>query len=319
METSIGILHKPEELSRIYGTFRREVDPILGELGFRLVNYGYQPKSSYADIPVNPKDRYKAMTAYLGRVGQFGPCMMRCSASTQVSIDYVSEKDAITKLRLGAIVGPILAWFFRNTPYFEGRENPYPLLRQRMWDYLDFQRTNVIPGLFDPRFGWEDYAVDVLSTPMMFADLTHTPEALSVPGTDLHHPAFYENANDVYPDRELNAYEINHVISTHFNDVRLKNFIEFRHWDSLPVARAERLTEIIGSLFYDPANLERLESYFDGIREEDVFEAKANLQARGRQASPYGNSLEFWQEFLGLEGVLADEPGDPKHPDVFQK
>ena len=23
-----------------------------------------------------------------------------------------------------------------------------------------------------------------------------------------------------------------------------------------------------------------------------------------------GNSLEFWQEFLGLEGVLADEPGD---------
>lgn len=75
-------------------------DPILEELGFRLVNYGYQPKSSYADIPVNPKDRYKAMTAYLGRVGQFGPCMMRCSASTQVSIDYVSEQDAIAKLRL---------------------------------------------------------------------------------------------------------------------------------------------------------------------------------------------------------------------------
>ena len=152
--------------------------------------------------------------------------MMRCSASTQVSIDYVSERDAIAKLRLGTVIGPILAWFFRNTPYFEGQENPYPLLRQRMWDYLDFQRTNVIPGLFDPRFGWEDYAVDVLSTPLMFADLTHTPEALATPGADLHHPAFYENANDAYPDRELNAYEINHVISTHFNDVRLKNFIE---------------------------------------------------------------------------------------------
>ena len=319
LECSLGILHKPEDLCTIYGAFRREVDPVLDDLGFRLVNYGYQPKSGYADIPVNPKDRYKAMTAYLGRVGQFGPCMMRCSASTQISIDYVSEQDAISKLRLGTVVGPILAWFFRNTPYFEGQENPYPLLRQRMWDYLDLQRTNVIPGLFDPRFGWEDYAVDVLSTPMMFADLTHTPEALETPGTDLHHPAFYENANDVYPDRELNAYEINHVISTHFNDVRLKNFIEFRHWDSLPVARAERLTEIIGSLFYDPTNRERLESYFDGIREEDVFEAKANLQARGHQAAPYGNSLEFWQEFLGLEGVLADEPGDPKHPDMFQK
>ena len=45
-------------------------------------------------------------------------------------------------------------------------------------DYLDFQRTNVLPGLFDPRYGWEDYAIDVLSTPLMFADLTHTPEAV---------------------------------------------------------------------------------------------------------------------------------------------
>ena len=44
-------------------------------------------------------------------------------------------------------------------------------------DYLDPQRTNVIPGLFDKRFGWEEYAIDVLSTPLMFADLTHTPEA----------------------------------------------------------------------------------------------------------------------------------------------
>lgn len=318
LECSLGILKQPSDLIDLYADFRKDIDPVLADLDFRLVNYGYQPKTSYADIPVNPKDRYDAMTAYLGRVGQFGPCMMRCSASTQVSIDYVDEADAITKLRLGTIVGPILAWFFRNTPYFEGQPNPYPLLRQRMWDYLDFQRTNIIPGLFDPRFGWEDYAVDVLSTPLMFADLTHTPEALEQPGVNLHHAAFQENAADVYPDRALNDYEINHVISTHFNDVRLKNFIELRHWDSLPVERAERLTEIIGSLFYDATNRERLQSYFDGIREVDVAEAKANLQAHGRESRPYGQPLEFWQEFLGLEGVLTDIPGDPNHPDVFQ-
>lgn len=123
----------------------------------------------------------------------------------------------------------------------------------------------------------------------------------------------------MYPDRELNPYEINHIISTHFNDVRMKNFIELRHWDSLPIERAERLTEIIASLFYVPENRERLESYFEDIREEDVFEAKANLQARGAQSTPYGQPLEFWKEFLGLEGLLADEPGDPKHPDVFQE
>lgn len=102
----------------------------------------------------------------------------------------------------------------------------------------------------------------------------------------------------MYPDRELNAYEINHVISTHFNDVRLKNFIEFRHWDSLPVARAERLTEIIGSLFYDPTNLDRLESYFDGIREEDVFEAQGEPAGARKPGHPIRQ----------LAGILAGVP-----------
>lgn len=319
VETSIGVLAEPAQLTEYYGQFRRETDPILERLGFRLVHYGYQPKSQALDIPVNPKARYDAMTDFLGRMGEFGPCMMRASASTQVSIDYADEADSIAKLRIGTAIGPILAYFFRNSPYFEGVENPWPLLRQRMWDYLDFGRTNVIPGLFDPRFGWEDYAVDVLSTPMMFADLTHTPEAAGLPESELHRAAFRENAAEIYPDRNLNEYEINHVLSTHFNDVRLKNFIELRHWDSLPVERAERLTEIVGALFYDPAKFADLCAYFDGVREADVLEAKATLQARGADAQPYGNPLEFWREFLGVEGTLCDVPGDRAHPDVFQR
>ena len=319
VECSIGILRTPDDLVPVYETFRRELDPILDELGFRLVNYGYQPVSGYADVPVNPKSRYTAMTDYLGRVGQYGLCMMRCSAATQVSIDYRSERDAIDKLRVGTAVGPILAWFFRNTPYFEGVKNEFPLLRQRMWDSLDPQRANQIPGLYDPRFSWEDYAVDVLSTPLMFADLTHTPEAGDLPPEKLHHAAFRENAGEIYPDRELNKYEINHVISTHFNDARLKNFVELRHWDSLPLVRAERLTEIVSSLFYNWDIFQSLTSYFEGLTDLDVFEAKANLQAQGENATPYGQPLSFWQEFLGLEGLLTDIPGDPAHPDVFQE
>ena len=87
----------------------------------------------------------------------------------------------------------------------------------------------------------------------------------------------------------------------------------------MPIERAERLTEIVSSLFYVPEHRERLESYFEGISEEEVFEAKANIQAHGREASPYGQPLDFWKEFLGLEGLLSDIPGDLKHSDVFQE
>lgn len=319
IETSIGILRKPEELLALHGRFIEEAQPILDELGFRLVNYGYQPKTSFADIPLNPKRRYAAMNEYLGRIGQFGPCMMRASASTQVSIDYTSERDAIAKMRLGTAIGPILAWFFRNTPYFEGERNPWPLCRQRMWDYLDVQRTNVTPGLYDERFSWEDYAADVLSTPLMFADLTHTPECKGRPEHELEFAAFCSNAADVYPDRELNAYEVNHVLSTHFNDVRLKNFIEMRHWDSLPVERAERLTQIVGDLFYDPERRGRLESYFSGLTGEDVHAAKAVLQSRGEDAKPYDQPMEYWAEALGVGDTLEDVPGDAKWSEVRQR
>ena len=85
------------------------------------------------------------------------------------------------------------------------------------------------------------------------------------------------------------------------------------------IERAERLTEIVSSLFYVPEHRDRLESYFEGISEEEVFEAKANIQAHGREATPYGQPLDFWKEFLGLEGLLSDIPGDLKHPDVFQE
>lgn len=73
VETSIGILKKPSDLNTLYSKFRRELDPILDDLDFRLVNYGYQPKTSFADVPVNPKDRYDAMTDYLGRVVSSAP------------------------------------------------------------------------------------------------------------------------------------------------------------------------------------------------------------------------------------------------------
>ena len=316
LECSLGVLRKPEDLLALYREFRRDLDPILERLHLRIINYGYQPNTSWADIPVIPKHRYAAMTDYLGHVGRYGLCMMRGSASTQVSIDYQSEADAVAKMRLGTAVGPILAWFFRNSPFFEGGPNPFPLLRQEMWDNLDPQRCSILPGLYKEGYGFEANAVNILSTPLMVADLSHTPE---YEGDEPVRVAYKDNAGDVYPDRELNDYEVSHILSTHFNDVRLKNFIEFRHWDSLPIERAERLTEIINSLYYVPSNRIRLESYFDGLTEEDVFEAKANIQAHGRDANPYGQPLDFWREFLGLEGLLDDIPGDPKHPDVFQR
>ena len=101
--------------------------------------------------------------------------------------------------------------------------------------------------------------------------------------------------------------------------MRLKNFLEMRHWDSLPFERAQRLTQVVLSNFYDTKQLDNLATYFDGVRTVDVCAAKADLLANGTDARPYGQSLDFWREFLRVEGTMSDVPGDPEHPDVFQR
>ncbi|MFC0265776.1 glutamate-cysteine ligase family protein [Alloscardovia macacae] len=315
IECSLGVLEQPDELNDLYAQFRADIDPILARHGIRLVTYGYTPVTSARDITIIPKTRYAAMNEYLGRVGSYGWNMMRCSASTQVSFDFSSEADAIEKMRMAVAVGPLLGYFFRNTPYFEGRENELPLLRQHMWEGIGSGRAGTNPGLFDAHYGFEQAAIDALATPLMVADTTHSPDA----ARQGVWTAPFENAADVYPDRALNEYEITHIISTHFTDVRLKNFIEMRHWDSLPLDRARILTDLVVKLFTNEEELARISGYFEGVRALDVNAAKLDLQAHGEDARPYGQSLDFWREFLHAESTGADIPGDAAHPDVFQK
>ena len=315
IECSLGVLDSPEELNDVYAQFRRDINPILEKYGIRLINYGYTPRSRAHDLSVIPKRRYDVMTAYLGRLSAYGWNMMRASASTQISLDFSSEADAIAKMRMGTAVGPILAYLFRNTPYFEGAANGLPLLRQHMWEGIGTGRTGVIPGLYDSNFDFEKAAVNVLATPLMVADTTHTPEA----GEGSVYMASYETAADVYPDRALNVYEMNHIISTQFTDVRLKNFVELRHWDSLSIDRARVLADIVVSLFNRADEMERLKTYFDGLTALDVQAAKYELQTQGRNAKPYGASLDFWREFLHAEYTGEDIPGDQLNLEVGQE
>ena len=50
--------------------------------------------------------------------------MMRASASTQVSIDFTDEADAVRKFRVAAAIGPVLAAITDNTPVSRREAEP---------------------------------------------------------------------------------------------------------------------------------------------------------------------------------------------------
>jgi glutamate--cysteine ligase len=292
-ETSMGPLATVEEFRAVYERFLVEIIPVLDELGIEMLNIGYQPVSKQQDVQIIPKSRYRVMNEYLATTGKYGHHMMRCSASTQVSIDYQDEADAVRKMRVATALLPIFAYHFSNTPYFEGQVNGNRMIRVQMWDDLDPLRCSTIPGLFDEGFGFESYAKMALSTPLMVIDLTESEDA-PASTLPLVRIGRTESATTTYPDRELNSFEIAHILSTFFFDVRLKNYIELRSVDCLPIDRALEYTQLIKDVFYNEANLQEIAGLLEGITSEDVADAKYQLQAFGESAQVYGRDLQWW-------------------------
>lgn len=78
-------------------------------------------------------------------------------------------------MRTGTALGPVLAYFFRNSPILKGR----PALTAFCGSISGHVSGIAAPVLcrgFDGNFGFEQAAYNVLASPLMVADVTHTPE-----------------------------------------------------------------------------------------------------------------------------------------------
>jgi glutamate--cysteine ligase len=303
-EISIGPVLRVQNLDIIYQDFRAEIDPLLAEYGYRLLELGYHPTASAHNISLIPKDRYYLMDEHFKSTGKHGICMMRASASTQVSIDYASEADAIRKFRIANAIGPLLAFVTDNSPLFEstyigsgkatasGMPIPTRMARTSIWDDVDARRSMVAPHTFDEGFGFESYAASILESPAIFTTETDgNGEKRSV-------RQGMKSFAEVLTKQGLDRATIEHVLSLFFFDVRFKTYIEIRMADSLPVEYALAFAALIKGLFYSEENLRRIEELLgwheatgdgDEIRDRGALGGGATVppvQSAGTHAPP---------------------------------
>ena len=109
LEISIFPRKTVQELEQIYEGFLKRMESYLGLRHMRLETCGYQPYAKAAELPLIPKRRYEYMDAYFKHTETMGIRMMRGSASTQVSIDYLNEQDFVKKFQLAQMLSPVLA------------------------------------------------------------------------------------------------------------------------------------------------------------------------------------------------------------------
>ena len=302
LEISAGPFAAVTDIERAYLDFRHRLDPILDEFGLETPMLGYNPSAKAGELELIPKFRYECMTKFLGAQAYEGICMMRGTASLQVSIDFRHEADAMRKLRIAEMISPVLSLMCDNSPKFEGEERAHELVRTGVWAGMNQDRVGTIPGSLSPDFTFADYADYILSREAILVPDPEAPEGWRYVANRIF--------DEVYAHREMTNAEIEHALSMVWPDARLKNFVEIRPADAMPIEYCLAYAVLIRALFYSDRNLDVLESLLAGVTEEDVNQAKNELMKSGYGAKVYGRSVEFWADLLLVLASGALEVGE---------
>lgn len=299
LELSAGPFRELSAARDSFEAFEQALEKITAEAGERVLTVGYHPTATAESLELIPKRRYKFMNLYLGHKGKYGPCMMRGSASTQVSIDYCGVKDCLRKLRLAYALVPIFSLICDNAPVFEGKPREHKLVRTKIWQHCDPDRCGLVPGVMDPDFTLERYAEYLLDAP-----------AILIPCRKEQWCYSERTFGDIYADRTMTRAEVEHATSMFFNDVRLKTYVEIRPADAMPIPYVIAYAALVKGLFYSKENLDALDELFAGVSANDVEAAKDALMTQGYDAEVYGRPVaELCDRVmeLGYRGLVESD------------
>jgi len=299
LEISFAPSHKLVDVAQGYDEFIDITSPILDDMGCELVCAGYHPKSKVDELPLIPKKRYEYMDSYFKTTGTRGKNMMKGSAATQVSIDYENEADFSKKFRVANILGPLLSLICDNTAVYEGERFRGNMARTYIWNDVDPDRSMVVKGALDEKFGFQEYAKYIYNTPAIL--IVENGEELYTGSKPI---------SELYADRPMTTNDIEHVISMVFPDVRLTTHLEIRMADSIPIESSLAFMALLKGVFYDRSNLNELYQMTRNIRNHDVAAAKSELMKKGVNAKVYGRRAGNWiAEIFNMarNGLNAEE------------
>ncbi len=289
LEISITPKESIRVIQEIYQAFLRLLLPLLEQWDCQLITLGYQPASRADQLPLIPKKRYEFMDDYFQSTGTCGRQMMRGTAATQVSIDYCSEEDFRIKYRAAYLLMPALKLVTDNCPVFEGQPYSGHLARTTIWNQVDPVRCGILPGLFEPNFGFRSYARYLWHLPPIFRP---TAEGVVYTGS--------RTAGNLWQEQLLTPEDVNHLLSMTFLDVRLKQYLEIRGGDSMPPESIMAYLALIKGLFFHPRVLEDLLKQYP-VTEQRIRDTEQDLIKRGYGGRIYGRpAREFLQDLVEL-------------------
>lgn len=302
LEISISPKETIEDIRKIYAGFRAVCDKVLEEKGYFLLERGVFPliengMMEIDDLPLIPKERYRLMDAYFSHSGTFGKYMMRATASTQVSVDYSSEADALKKMRVFEKLAPILALLTENKSGIGTADRWVPhILRNQIWQDVDKARCGYFENSISSDYSFTEYAKYVYTTPCI---LLQKGEEV----TDLQD----KTAKDYFGEKDMDITE--HILSMFFPTIRLKKYVEIRIADSMPIEKALVYASLVKTIAYNENILDTLDKRLEAVKKvAELYEAENEISKKGYHAVVYGKPVQEWlDELFTLVSGAASE------------
>ena len=301
MEMSLTPQENIQKIEEKFDELDEELLPLLYEFGIELLAYGIYPATTYKNIKILPKQRYRIMANYLW--GILSDVMMRETAGIQACFDFDSEEDAMQKFRVANMLAPISTAMFANSPIRGGVDTGYKSFRALAWLNTDSERCGFATNLRKD-YTFNDYINTVLETPMIMfkrEDINY-----SVNGT----LTLKQFINNDYMGHNATLEDFKLCATLYFPDVRLRKFTEIRNHDCVGKGLQYALLAFYKGILYSKTVLQDVDEYLSKFNFQNFAELRYNVPKNGLDAKLGNISLsKIVKELVNISEKGLKESG----------
>lgn len=286
-------------LSREYQMHAREIDKISEEFGIQWLSMGWKPFAKTKEIRFAfPKKFNSASRHYVKQYPDFQKNIYKAwekkSDGVHVNFGYTSEKDAINKFQTLLKISPILVAMFANSPLSVGRFSGF--LDKRFYSTLHCcpHRTLIQKAFFEEGFSFERWIDHLLKLPMR--RIERNGKQIFVP---LLFRDFLKNGFKRHNPRIQDFYL--HIKSV-WSEVRMKHYLEYRGFDTVPPHLIPSIPAIIRALTLNPDVMRECQNLVKNWTFTDHLEMREKVCKYALQAeTPDGKKvLDLAKELLEI-------------------
>ena len=97
------------DLNKAQKKHRAKLDKVIAQNNLKAISYGVDPVFSAEEVELIDDVKYKLMNQNMQQSGSMGKWMMRNTASVQINLDFVNEKELEEIVFIADCVNPISA------------------------------------------------------------------------------------------------------------------------------------------------------------------------------------------------------------------